>query len=40
VKEDDFWLCWIVERLDSETKKKEYLEIKKTLEKQNIFFKE
>ena len=27
VKEDDFWLCWIVERLDSDTKKNEYVQL-------------
>jgi len=24
VKEDDLWLCWIEERLDSEAKKADY----------------
>ena len=27
VKEDDMWLGWIVERLDSESKKKEFYEL-------------
>lgn len=40
VKEDNMWLCFIEERLDTESKKKEFWEIKDELESRGIFFEE